>query len=263
MKQYLKKLYESQSLTKEESREVLLQISEGKANPSEMASLLTVYLMRPISVEELAGYRDVLLELCIPVKIDEPSIDVCGTGGDSKNTFNISTLSAFVAASCGVKVAKHGNYGVSSVSGSSNVLEHLGYKFTNNVDSLKRQFDESNICFMHAPLFHPALKNVGPVRKEMGVKTFFNMLGPLVNPARTSHKMVGVYNLELARVYHYLLQSENQKYCVVHSLDGYDEISGTSDFKLYTQMGEQVISPKQFNIPDISEESLFGGDTVA
>ncbi|MGZ3862551.1 MAG: anthranilate phosphoribosyltransferase [Bacteroidia bacterium] len=263
MKKYLKKLYESQTLTKQESREVLLHISEGKANPSEMASLLTVYLMRPISVEELAGYRDVLLELCVPVDIDGPSIDVCGTGGDSKNTFNISTLSAFVAASCGVRVAKHGNYGVSSVSGSSNVLEHLGYKFTNDIDLLKRQLDRNNICFMHAPLFHPALKNVGPVRKEMGVKTFFNMLGPLVNPARTSHKMVGVYNLELARVYHYLLQSEDQKYCVVHSLDGYDEISGTSDFKIYTEKGEHVLSPNQFGIHGISEESLLGGDTVA
>jgi anthranilate phosphoribosyltransferase len=263
MKHYLKKLYESQTLTKQEAREVLLHISEGKANPSEMASLLTVYLMRPISVEELGGYRDVLLELCVPVNIDVPSIDVCGTGGDSKNTFNISTLSAFVAAACGVNVAKHGNYGVSSVSGSSNVLEHLGYKFTNNVDALKKQLDKYNICFMHAPLFHPALKNVGPVRKEMGVKTFFNMLGPLVNPAKTSHKMVGVYNLELARVYHYLLQSENQNYCIVHSLDGYDEISGTSDFKVYTQKGEQVVSPNEFNLPAISEKSLFGGDTVA
>ncbi|HXB42267.1 MAG TPA: anthranilate phosphoribosyltransferase [Bacteroidia bacterium] len=262
MKKYLKKLYESQTLTKQEAREVLLLISEGKANAAEAASLLTVYLMRPISVEELGGYRDVLLELCVPVNIEIPSIDVCGTGGDSKNTFNISTLSAFVAAACGVKVAKHGNYGVSSVSGSSNVLEYLGYKFSNNVDSLKKQLDKHNICFMHAPLFHPALKHVAPVRKEMGVKTFFNMLGPLVNPARTSHKMVGVYNLELARVYHYLLQDENQSYCIVHSLDGYDEISGTSDFKVYTQKGEQLTSPSEFGLPAISEESLFGGDTV-
>src|SRR6201987_4230366 len=262
MKKYLKKLYDSQALTKEEAREVLLLISEGKANPSEMSSLLTIYLMRPISVEELGGYRDILLELCVPVTLDMETIDVCGTGGDSKNTFNISTLSAVVAAACGVKGAKHGKYGVSSVSGSSNVLQHLGYNFTNDVDSLKKQLDAYNICFMHAPLFHPALKSVAPIRKEMGVKTFFNMLGPLVNPAKTSHKMVGVYNLELARVYHYLLQSEDQNYCIVHSLDGYDEISGTSDFKLYTQKGEQIVSPNEFNLPTISEESLFGGDTV-
>jgi len=262
MKKHLKKLYEGQSLSKQEAREVLLLMSEGKANPAEMASLLTVYLVRPISVDELGGYRDVLLELCLPVTIEENTIDVCGTGGDSKNTFNISTLSALVAAACGVKVAKHGNYGVSSVSGSSNVLETLGYKFTNNTDALKRQLDKHNICFMHAPLFHPALKHVAPVRKEMGVKTFFNMLGPLVNPARTSHKMVGVYNLELARVYHYLLQSEDQKYCIVHSLDGYDEISGTSEFKVYTQNGEQIVNPAQFSLPEITEQSLFGGNTV-
>jgi len=262
MKKYLKKLYESQSLSKEEAREVMLLVSEGKANPAEVASLLTIYLMRPISVEELGGYRDVLLELCLPVSINTPSIDVCGTGGDSKNTFNISTLSAVVAAACGVPVAKHGNYGVSSVSGSSNVLENLGYKFTNNVDALKKQLDKHNICFMHAPLFHPALKAVGPIRKELGVKTFFNMLGPLVNPAKTSHKMVGVYNLELARVYHYLLQSENQQYCIVHSLDGYDEISGTSDFKVYMPGGEQVVNPCEFNLGPIKEEDLFGGDTV-
>jgi anthranilate phosphoribosyltransferase len=262
MKRYLKKLYESQPLTRQEAREVLLFISEGKANPAEVASLLTVYLMRPISVSELGGYRDVLLELCLPVTLEGESMDVCGTGGDSKNTFNISTLSALVAAVCGVRVAKHGNYGVSSVSGSSNVLEALGYKFTNNTGVLKRQLDEFNICFMHAPLFHPALKHVAPVRKEMGVKTFFNMLGPLVNPARTSHKMVGVYNLELARAYNYLLQSEEKPYCIVHSLDGYDEISGTSDFKVYTQRGEQEVSPSELALHGITEQSLFGGNTV-
>lgn len=262
MKKYLQRLYESQALTKQEAREVLLLISEGRANHAEMTSLLTVYLMRPISVGELAGFRDVLLELCLPVNLDSESIDVCGTGGDSKNTFNISTLSAIIAASCGVTVAKHGNYGVSSVSGSSNVLESLGYKFTNDTDALRKQLDKFRICFMHAPLFHPALKHVAPVRKEMGVKTFFNMLGPLVNPARTSHKMVGVYNLELARTYHYLLQAENQKYCIVHSLDGYDEISCTADFKVYTHGGEQVLSPSAFSMPAVSEASLFGGNTV-
>lgn len=262
MKKYLKKLYESQSLTREEAREALLLISEGKANHAETASLLTVYLMRPIHVEELAGFRDILLELCLPLPLDGPSIDVCGTGGDSKNTFNISTLSALVAAACGVNVAKHGNYGVSSVSGSSNVLEALGYRFTQDTDILRRQLEKFNICFMHAPLFHPALKHVAPVRKEMGVKTFFNMLGPLVNPARTSHKMVGVYSLELARVYHYLLQSEKRQYCIVHSMDGYDEISCTSDFKVYTPEGERVIHPRQHEIELVTEQSLSGGATI-
>lgn len=262
MKKYLKKLYESQTLSKEEAREVLLLMSEGKANPSEMASLLTVYLMRPISVEELSGYRNALLELCVPVKIETPSIDVCGTGGDSKNTFNISTLSAFVVAACGVPVAKHGNYGVSSVSGSSNVLEYLGYKFTNDPEMVKGQLEKNNICFMHAPLFHPALKSVGPVRQELGVKTFFNMLGPLVNPAQTSHKMVGVFNLELARVYHYLLQNEDREYCIVHSLDGYDEISATGDFKLYMKGGELVVDPADLGFSLVKEKDLFGGYTI-
>lgn len=262
MKQYLKKLYDNQALSKQEAHEVLLQISEGKANHSEMAALMTAYLMRPISVEEIGGYRDVLLELCIPVDIQENSMDVCGTGGDSKNTFNISTLSAFVAAACGAKVAKHGNYGVSSVSGSSNVLEYFRYKFTNNTSALKKQLDKHNICFMHAPLFHPALKYVAPVRKEIGVKTFFNMLGPLVNPAKTTHKMVGVYNLELARVYNYLLQNDKREYCIVHSLDGYDEISCTADFKMYTPKGEEIISPQDKLDMLVKEADLFGGNTV-
>lgn len=262
MKKYLKKLYDNRVFTKEEAQEVLLLISEGKANAAETASLLTAYLMRPISVEELSGYRDILLELCVPVQIGFPSIDVCGTGGDSKNTFNISTLAAFVAAAAGVKVAKHGNYGVSSISGSSNVLEYLGYKFTDDTSILARQLERNNICFMHAPLFHPALKQVAPVRKELGVKTFFNMLGPLVNPARTSHKMVGVYDQELARVYHYMMQKEERPYCIVHSVDGYDEISATSDFKLYTHVGEQVVNPSDLGIMEIRQEDLFGGTTV-
>ena len=263
MKKYLKKLCDTQTaLTKEEAREVLLLISEGKANAAETASLLTVYLMRSISVGELSGYRDALLDLCQPVNIDVPSIDVCGTGGDSKNTFNISTLSAFVVAACGAPVAKHGNYGASSISGSSNVLEYFGYTFTNDADVLKRQLTRHNICFMHAPLFHPTLKMVAPVRKEIGVKTFFNMLGPLVNPAKTSHKMVGVYSLELARTYNYLLQRENNPYCIVHTLEGYDEISGTGDFKVYMHRGEQVVNPQEFDLPPVIEENLSAGKTV-
>jgi anthranilate phosphoribosyltransferase len=142
------------------------------------------------------------------------------------------------------------------------VLEVLGYKFTNDEGKLQKQLEKHNICFMHAPLFHPALRHVAPVRKEVGVKTFFNMLGPLVNPARTSHKMVGVYDLELARVYHYLLQSEDQKYCIVHSMDGYDEISGTSEFKVFTHEGEHVVDPSDYNVTGITEQSLFGGNTV-
>jgi anthranilate phosphoribosyltransferase len=223
---------------------------------------MTVYLMRSITVDELKGFKEALLEICIPVKLNCDTIDVCGTGGDSKNTFNISTLSSFVIAGCGIKVAKHGNYGVSSVSGSSNVLEYFGYRFSNDVEVLQRQLDASNICFMHAPLFHPALKQVAPIRKELGIKTFFNMLGPLVNPALPKYRLVGVYNLELARIYNYLLQEENASYYVVHSLDGYDEISNTSAFKLYSEYGEELVDPGDLNIPICCEEDLFGGNTV-
>lgn len=263
MKAHLVKLRDTKlSLTREEAREVLLFISEGKAGVADIASLLTVYLMRPISLEELTGYRDVLLHLCNKLPVDVPCMDVCGTGGDQKNTFNISTLSAFVVAACGVAVAKHGNYGASSVSGSSDVLSYLGYKFTDSPDTLKRQLSKFNICFMHAPLFHPALKTVAPIRKEFAVKTFFNMLGPLINPAQPSHKMVGVYNLELARTYHYLLQQEEKKYCIVHSLDGYDEISCTDDFKTYTAEGECILSPSDFKINIVKPNDLSAGHTV-
>ncbi len=185
---------------------MLVDLASGKFNPSQTSAFMTVYMMRGITVDELAGFRDAMLELCIPVKFDEPVMDLCGTGGDAKNTFNISTLSSFVVAAAGQPVAKHGNYGVSSLSGSSNILEYFGYKFTNDKDELKRSLDRANICFMHAPLFHPAMKNVAPIRKELGVKTFFNMLGPMVNPASPKRQLVGVFNLELARQYDYLYQ---------------------------------------------------------
>lgn len=263
MKVFLNKLYEHRTLQKEEAREILINIANGKYSHSEVASFITVFLMRSITVEELQGFRDALLELC--VKLDFSAyecIDVCGTGGDSKNTFNISTLSTFIIAAAGVKVAKHGNYGVSSVSGSSNVMEYFGYKFTSNESLLKKQLDICNVCFMHAPLFHPALKNVAPIRKELGVKTFFNMLGPLVNPANPRFRLVGVYNLELARVYNYLLQPSTLEYRIVHSLDGYDEISNTGDFKVYSRAKEELLSPTEFGIPICKQEELFGGDSV-
>ncbi|MFM7429306.1 MAG: anthranilate phosphoribosyltransferase, partial [Flammeovirgaceae bacterium] len=196
MKTVLNELIDHHSLTKETARQVLVDLASGKYNPAQMSSFMTVYMMRSIKTEELEGFRDAMLELCVPVKLDVPAMDVCGTGGDGKNTFNISTLSAFVVAAAGQPVAKHGNYGVSSVSGSSNVLEYFGYQFTNDVDELKRSLDRANICFMHAPLFHPAMKNVAPIRKELGVKTFFNMLGPMVNPAFPKKQLVGVFSLE-------------------------------------------------------------------
>ena len=263
MKQLLNKLFEQQHLTKEEAKDVLIRMANGEFNNSQMASFLTVYLMNPISVNELAGFREALLELAVKIDLSEfNTIDLCGTGGDGKNTFNISTLTSFVVAGTGNKVAKHGNYGVSSVSGSSNMLEFLGYQFTNDEAVLQQQLQAANICFLHAPMFHPAMKAVGPVRRELGMKTFFNMLGPLVNPSNPQNQMVGVFNLEVARIYNYLLQGADRNYGIVYSLDGYDEISLTSEFKFITREKEQLIRPEDLNLRRIAQEEIFGGDSV-
>lgn len=262
MKTVLNELIDHQSLTKASAHQVLMELASGKYNPSQMSSFMTVYMMRNITVEELQGFRDAMLELCIPVRFDQSVMDVCGTGGDGKNTFNISTLSSFVVAASGQPVAKHGNYGVSSACGSSNVLEYFGYKFTNDIDELKRSLDRSNICFMHAPLFHPAMKNVAPIRKELGVKTFFNMLGPMVNPAFPKRQLVGVFSLELARQYGYLYQDTDKDFVILHSLDGYDEISLTGPFKYFSNNGEQLAEPADLGLPVVKEEDLSGGDTV-
>ncbi len=263
MKAILTKLFEQQRLTKDEAKEALIQIANEQFNASQMASFLTVFLMRPISVNELTGFREALLELAVKVNLsDFNTIDLCGTGGDGKNTFNISTLTSFIVAGTGNKVAKHGNYGVSSVSGSSNMLEYLGYKFTNDEAVLKKQIDKANICFLHAPLFHPAMKAVGPIRKELGMKTFFNMLGPLVNPSRPQNQLVGVFNLEVARIYNYLLQQTADNYGIVYSLDGYDEISLTSGFKLFTKDNEQLITPEELGLKRVEQSEIYGGNSV-
>ena len=219
--------------------------------------------MRSITVDELEGFRNALLELCLAVDFSHyNAIDLCGTGGDGKNTFNISTLSSFVAAGADIKVTKHGNYGVSSVSGSSNVLEFLGVKFSNDRDFLEKTLDQAGICILHAPLFHPAMKNVAPIRKELGIKTFFNMLGPMVNPAFPKNQLVGVFNLELARIYGYLYQNTNKNFTILHALDGYDEISLTGDTKVISNQNEMMLSPNDFGVEQISQESIFGGNTV-
>jgi len=263
MKNILNKLFEQERLNKEEAKNVLIQIANEKYNTSQMASFLTVFMMRPISVEELAGFREALLELAVKIDFsDFNTIDLCGTGGDGKNTFNISTLTSFVIAGTGNKVAKHGNYSASSVSGSSNMLEFLGCKFSNNQDVLKSQIDKANICFLHAPLFHPAMKAVGPVRKELGMKTFFNMLGPLVNPSNPQNQLVGVFNLELARIYSYLLQESSKNYGIVYSLDGYDEISLTNGFKLITKENELQITPEDLGLKRLEQSEIFGGNSV-
>jgi anthranilate phosphoribosyltransferase len=262
MKEILNDLIDHRSLTKETARQVLVDLTSGKFNLSQTAAFMTVYMMRSITVDELQGFRDAMLEQCIAVKFDAPVMDVCGTGGDSKNTFNISTLSSFVVAAAGQPVAKHGNYGVSSACGSSNLLEYFGYKFTNDIDELKRSLDRSNICFMHAPLFHPAMKNVAPIRKELGVKTFFNMLGPMVNPAFPSRQLVGVFSLELARQYGYLYQETDKDFVILHSIDGYDEVSLTGPFKYFYNGGEKLSNPEDLGLKKLSLTDLKGGDSV-
>ena len=246
-----------------EAYELMSKIGENSFNEGQNTALIIALSCRDIALDEIIGFRNALLDLSIPTTLTQyDAIDLCGTGGDEKNTFNISTLAAFVVAAAGYKVAKHGNYGVSSVSGSSNVLEKLGYNFSNNSSKLEKELNELNICFLHAPLFHPALKNVGAIRKQLGIKTIFNTLGPLVNPAKTKKQFVGVYNLKLARLYHYLLQQDKKNYVVVHSVDGYDEISLTSSVQYLSSRGENLLNPTDFGFEMLSQESLFGGDTL-
>ncbi len=263
MKQILNRLINHESISSEEAKRVLVNISAGMYNPSQIASFLTVYMMRSITLEELQGFREALLELCIPVNLEEfNAIDLCGTGGDGKDTFNISTLASFVTAGAGVNVAKHGNYGVSSACGSSNVMEYLGIKFSNDVDFLKKSIDQAGICVLHAPLFHPAMKNVAPIRRELGVKTFFNMLGPMVNPSFPKNQMVGVFNLELQRLYGYLYQQTDKNYSIVHALDGYDEISLTGKTKVISNQSETMFAPQDLNVTKIEQHEIYGGNTV-
>jgi anthranilate phosphoribosyltransferase len=263
MKEILNDLFEHKSLDRATAKNILGNLARGQYNHAEMAAFLTVYLMRSITVEELSGFRDAMLELCIRVDLsDFDVVDLCGTGGDGKNTFNISTLASFVVAGAGYAVAKHGNSSVSSVCGSSNVLEYFGYAFTNDASELKKSLERANICFLHAPLFHPAMKNVAPVRKELGVKTFFNMLGPMVNPAFPRKQMTGVFSLELARLYSYLFQEQEMDFAVVHALDGYDEVSLTGPFKLFTRETEQILRPSDMGMQSVDAADLSGGATV-
>jgi len=263
MKTILNKLFAHEHLNAEEAKDILIRIAKNEFNTSQIASFLTVFLMRSLSVNELMGFRDALMELAVKINFsDFNTIDLCGTGGDGKDTFNISTLTSFIVAGAGYKVAKHGNYGVSSTCGSSNMLEYLGYEFTNDETVLKRQLDTSNICFLHAPLFHPAMKTVGPIRRELGIKTFFNVLGPLVNPSQPKNQMVGVFNMEIARLYGYLMQQSSRNYKVVHSFDGYDEISLTSKFNIISNKGTQIFTPEEINCKRLAQSDIFGGDSV-
>lgn len=264
MKQTLKRLFEHQVLDEQTAYSTLLAISEGQFSAVEVASFLTVFQMRSISLNELRGFRNALLDLCAPLDFDEFNpVDMCGTGGDGKNTFNISTLASVVVAGAGYKVAKHGNNGVSSPCGSSNVIHALGYRFSDNPDVLKRQLDQAGITFIHAPLFHPAMKEVAPIRKELGVKTFFNMLGPMVNPAKPKRQVVGVYSLELARLYNYLYQQEDKNYAIVHSLDGYDEVALTSEAQIIRKEGTSLLAPGLFSAHKVKPNSIAGGGTIS
>jgi anthranilate phosphoribosyltransferase len=264
MKDILNYLIEHKTLDKEQAKAVLINIAVGKYSNSEIAAFLTVYLMRSVTVQEMSGFREAMLELCVPVEIDEyDAMDLCGTGGDGKDTFNISTLASFIVAGAGQNVAKHGNTGVSSICGSSNLLESFGFQFSNQIDSIRKNLDESGICFLHAPLFHPAMKNVAPVRKELGVKTFFNMLGPMVNPSRPKKQLVGVFSLELARLYAYLYQGQTGQFTILHGLDGYDEISLTSNFKVISNDFEKIVSPEDLKLRRVKASEIMGGDTIA
>ncbi len=263
VKTILQDLLQCRTLSRDEAYEIMHRIANDEFNQSQLASLLTVMMMRHITVDELTGFRAAILELCKKVDLaDFEPIDVCGTGGDGKNTFNISTLTAFVLAGTGLKVAKHGNYGVSSVSGSSNMLEHFGYQFSNDPSKLQREIDRTGICFLHAPLFHTALKAVAPVRKQLGVRTFFNMLGPLVNPCNPPVQVSGVFNFELQRIYQFIFQDERRAYAVIHNTDGYDEISLTAPAKVCTEQGEHFFTPEDLGFDLLRPEELFGGDSV-
>ncbi|MCB2379112.1 anthranilate phosphoribosyltransferase [Hymenobacter sp. BT635] len=264
MKKFLTTLFDQQTLTRDEAHEALSQLGQGESNPAETAAFMTVYRMRPITVPELAGFRDALLDLCRDPQLGTRDVlDIVGTGGDGKDTFNISTLACFVVAGAGYKVAKHGNIGVSSICGSSNILAHFGYDFEASSDTLRRQLDEAGICFLHAPAFHPAMRHAGPVRRELGVRTFFNILGPLVNPARPTAQLAGVFSLELLRLYNYLFQQTTTSYTVVHALDGYDELSLTGAAKTSSIRGEQFFTAEDLGLTTYAPEQLAGGSTVA
>ena len=264
MKELLQQLFEHKTINRSQAKAVMLNIAKGVYNESELAAFMTVYLMRSITIDELQGFRDGLLELAVPVDLNGHNvIDIVGTGGDGKNTFNISTLACFIVAGAGQKVAKHGNYAASSVTGASNVMEHLGYRFKSDNDLLKEEIEVAGFTFLHAPLFHPALKNVVSIRKNLGMRTFFNMLGPMVNPAKPAFQLVGVYNLEMARIYNYLLQQEGNPFTIIHGLDGYDEISLTNDTKVITNKGEEVLSPEYLGKRTVSAADIHGGNSAA
>jgi anthranilate phosphoribosyltransferase len=263
MKDLLNYLFGGGILSSAVAKEILTRIGNGEFSEAETASFLTVFRMRKITPQELAGFREAMLGLCVPVNVDGMhTIDLCGTGGDGKNTFNISTLSSFVLAGAGVKVLKHGNYGASSVCGSSNIFEHYGYKLSNNNDKLLKELDKVNICYLHAPLFHPAMKHVGPVRKSLKVKTFFNILGPMINPGRPTSQIVGVFDEEAQELYHNVYKDLGINYHILNSLDGYDEISLTGKFRAMSLKEDKIYTSSDFGFNTNTPEQILGGNTI-
>lgn len=263
MKAILSRLYDHDLLSRAEARQILLEIAHQAYNEIQVAAFATVFNMRPVTRSELQGFRDALLELCVPLDLQgQETLDVVGTGGDGKNTFNISTTSCVVAAGAGYKISKHGSYGVSSAVGSSDVLIQLGYRFTNEQDTLRRQLERCNMCFLHAPLFHPALKVVVPVRKQLGTKTFFNILGPLVNPVQPKYQLFGTSSMELLRMYQYVMQQSGRRFTILYSIDGYDEVSLTGDFKICTNDRERILSPHDLDLNQVQAAELYGGETA-
>ena len=263
MKAILEKLFNHEVLTSDEAKNLLVNVTQGKYNENQVSALLTVYRMRDITVDEIIGFREALMQSQNPLDFNAFNpIDIVGTGGDGKNTFNISTCSCFVVAGAGYKVAKHGNYGATSVSGASNVIELHGVKFTNDPAALIRSIDQCGIVYMHAPLFTPAMKGVAPVRKSLQFKTIFNLLGPLVNPCRPKNQLLGTADLSQLRLYTNVYQKLNINYGVVTSLDVYDEISLTGEFKVASNTLERIYTPEMFDFKRVATNEIFGGQTA-
>lgn len=262
MKQLLSKMLNHQELTRHEMRNILIGITEEKYPSEQIAALLTGLQMRGITVDELLGFRDGILATGVPAILDTPRyIDIVGTGGDQKNTFNISTCSCFVLAGAGYKVAKHGNYAATSVSGASNVIELHGVKFTNDISQLNRSINESNFVYLHAPLFARAMKYVAPIRHNISFPTIFNLLGPIVNPSQPKCQLLGVATLDQMRLYNSVYQKLGVDYSIENSIDGYDEISLTGNFKVTTNNYERIFSPSDIGMPVVKGEELRGGVT--
>ncbi len=262
MKQYLLKLIEGETLSRQDTHQIMLNICQEQYNVQQIAALLMAIQTRGVTVAELLGFRDALLETGKYMNFEDyNTLDIVGTGGDGKNTYNISTCSAFVIAAAGYKVTKHGNGGSSSVSGASNVLQGHGVKFTDDLDHLKRSLEEAGICYFHAPLFAYGMKFVGPTRKALAVPTCFNLLGPLVNPCHPKNSLHGTADQAQLRLYTAMHQKIGDNYGVITSYDGYDEISLTSGFKICTNYFEKVLTPVDLGLKYVKQSDIFGGNT--